>query len=134
MWVLCGLLRGLPGGSDIEESACNAEHPGSVPGLGRSSGGGNGNLLQHFCLENSMDRGTWQAIVHRVVNSTFTFRPCLISRTFVGLQSPGAKCLLWEEEARKKAGLEVHFNTKGQLYPRLVAYIHTFICSPTKHL
>ena len=39
---------------------------GSIPGLGRSSGGGNGNPLQYSCLENSMDRGAWGAMVYRV--------------------------------------------------------------------
>ena len=39
---------------------------GSIPGLGRSPGGGHGNLLQYSCLENPMDRGAWQAIVHGV--------------------------------------------------------------------
>ena len=41
----------------------------SIPGLGRSPGGGNGNPLQHSCLENSMDRGAWQATVHGVTQS-----------------------------------------------------------------
>ena len=39
-------------------------HLGSVPGLGRSLGGGHGNTPQYSCLENPMDRGAWQAIVH----------------------------------------------------------------------
>ena len=42
---------------------------GSIPGLGRSSGGGHGNPLQYFCLENPMDRGAWQAIVYGVAKS-----------------------------------------------------------------
>ena len=42
---------------------------GSIPGLGRSPGGGNGNSLQCFCLENPMDRGAWWATVHRVAKS-----------------------------------------------------------------
>ena len=46
-----------PGGSDGKESACNAGDPGSIPGLGRSPGGGYGNPLQYSCLEKSMDRG-----------------------------------------------------------------------------
>ena len=54
----------LPWGSDGKESACNAGNLGSVPGLGRSSGEGNGNPLQYPCLENPMDRGAWQATVH----------------------------------------------------------------------
>ena len=47
----------FPGGSVSKESACNAGNPGSVPGLGRSPGEGNGNPLQYSCLENPMDRG-----------------------------------------------------------------------------
>ena len=42
---------------------------GSIPGLGRSPGGGDGNPLQHSCLENPMDRGAWRAIVHGVAKS-----------------------------------------------------------------
>ena len=41
----------------------------SIPGLGRSRGGGNGNPLQYSCLENPMDRGAWWATVHRVAES-----------------------------------------------------------------
>ena len=50
----------FPGGSDGEESTCNVGDLGSIPGLGRSPGEGNGNPLQYSCLENSMDRGAWQ--------------------------------------------------------------------------
>ena len=60
---------GFPGGSDGKESACNARDPGSVPGLGRSSGEGNGYPFQYSCLENPMDRGGFQATVHRVAKS-----------------------------------------------------------------
>ena len=52
---------GFPGGSDGEESACNAgdtEEMVSIPGSGKPPGGGNGNLLQYSCLKNSMDRVT----------------------------------------------------------------------------
>ena len=45
-------FRGFPGGSDNKESACNAGDPGSIPGWERSFGKGNGNPLQHSCLEN----------------------------------------------------------------------------------
>ena len=48
---------GFPDGSVGKESACNAGHMGPIPGLGRSSGEGNGYLLQYSCLESSMDRG-----------------------------------------------------------------------------
>ena len=60
---------GFPGGSDGKESAHNAGDPGSIPGSGRSPGEGNGNPLQYSCLENSMDRGAWQATVHGVTKS-----------------------------------------------------------------
>ena len=49
--------QGFPGGSDGKESACNAGDLGSISGLGRSPGEGNGNPLQYYCLENPMDRG-----------------------------------------------------------------------------
>ena len=48
---------------------CNAGNVVSVPGSGRSPGGGCGNPLQYSCLENSMDGEAWQAILHRVANS-----------------------------------------------------------------
>ena len=57
------------GNSDSKESACNSEDPGSIPGLGRSPGEGNGSPLQYACLGNHMDRGAWQAIVHGVAKS-----------------------------------------------------------------
>ena len=49
-----------------KESACNTGDPGSIPGLGRSSGEGKGYLLQCSHLENPMDRGAWQATVHGI--------------------------------------------------------------------
>ena len=52
-------------GSDGETSACNAGDLGSIPGLGRSPGGGNGKPLQDSCLENPMDGGTCLAVVIR---------------------------------------------------------------------
>ena len=54
----------FPGGSDGKKSACNARDPGSIPRSGRSPGEGNGYPLQYSCLENSMDRGAWQATDH----------------------------------------------------------------------
>ena len=60
---------GFPGGSDDKESPCSAGDPGSVPGLGRSPGEGNGYPFQYSCLENSMDIGDWWATVHGVAKS-----------------------------------------------------------------
>ena len=65
-------IWGFPGGLVIKNLPANAgdtEDVGSIPGLGRSPGGGNGNPLQYSCLENPMDRGAWQATVHRVTKS-----------------------------------------------------------------
>ena len=59
----------FPGGSDGKASVYNVVDPGSISGLGRSPGEGNGNPLQDYCLENPMDRGAWQATVHGVTNS-----------------------------------------------------------------
>ena len=60
---------GFPGGSNTKEYACNAGDLGLIPRLGRSLGEGNGYPLQHSCLENSMDRGAWQATVHGLTKS-----------------------------------------------------------------
>ena len=59
-----GALRGFSGGSDCKESACSVGDRGSIPGLGRSSGAGDGHPLQYSGLENSMNRGAWLARVH----------------------------------------------------------------------
>ena len=48
----------------VKNTPDNAGDVGSIPGLGRSPGGGNGNPLQYSCLENSMDGGIWQATIH----------------------------------------------------------------------
>ena len=53
--------EGLPSGSDGKESAYSAGDLGSIPGLGRSPGEGNGHPVQYSCLENPMDRGAWRA-------------------------------------------------------------------------
>ena len=53
----------------VKNLLSNAGDVGSIPGSGRSPGGGNGKALQYCCLENPMDRGAWQATVHRVAES-----------------------------------------------------------------
>ena len=63
-WII-----GFSSGSDSKVSACNEGDTGLIPGLGRSSGEGNGNPLQYSSLENPMDRGAWQATVRRVAQS-----------------------------------------------------------------
>ena len=63
---------GFPGGTSGKEPTCNAgeiRDTGSIPGWGRSLGGGNGNPLLYFCLENPKDSGPWWPIVHGVAKS-----------------------------------------------------------------
>ena len=82
---------GFPHSSVGKESACNAGDPGSIPGSGRSRGEGNGNPLQYSCLENLMDRGTWQATPHGVARV----------RHNLATQPPPPPII---------KGLEIHFN------------------------
>ena len=75
----------LPWWLSGKESACNAGDTGdvgSIPGSGRSLGRGDGNSLQHSCLKNCMDRGSWQATVHRVAKS-WTRLKWLITHAFL---------------------------------------------------
>ena len=67
VWVLT--YRFLSGSDDKKKSSCNAGDWGSIPGLGRYLGEGNGNPLQYSCLENPMDGGAWPATVHGVAKS-----------------------------------------------------------------
>ena len=62
-WVPGGLVMNLPA------NAGDVRDLGSIPGSGRSLGGGHGNPLQNSCLENFMDRGAWWATIHRVAKS-----------------------------------------------------------------
>ena len=68
---ICIFLKttGFPDGSDSKKSACNAGDVGSVPGLGRSPGEGNGSPLQYSCLKSPMDRGAWRVTVHGIAES-----------------------------------------------------------------
>ena len=59
------VVKNLPGDADVRDT-------GSIPGLGRCPGEGNGNTLQYFCLESSIDRGAWWATVHGATESDTT--------------------------------------------------------------
>ena len=78
--------------AQLVESAYDVGDSGSIPGLGRSLGEGNGNLLQYSCLENPMDRGAWRATVHGVTRvghdlETKPPPPPLFAYLFVSLMS-----------------------------------------------
>ena len=59
-------------GKDLPVNAGDVRATGSIPGSGRSPGGGNGNPLQYSCLGNPMDRGVWQATVHGITKELDT--------------------------------------------------------------
>ena len=66
------IIYSFPGGASSKEPACQCRRQravGSIPGSGRCPGGGHGNPLQYFFLENAMDRGAWWATVHRISKS-----------------------------------------------------------------
>ena len=65
------IVMGFPGGASSKEPACQCNAgdirvAGLIPGLGLPPGEGHSNPLQYSCLEHAMDRGVWQAVVHRV--------------------------------------------------------------------
>ena len=66
---VCICIRGFPGGIVVKNLPANAGDAGSIPGLGRSLGEGNGNPLQYSCLENPTDKEVWRATVHGVPKS-----------------------------------------------------------------
>ena len=74
MYSIGSFVQDFPGGSDGKASVYNVGDPGLIPGSGRSTGEGNGNPLQYYCMENPMDRGVWQATVHGVTKSDTTER------------------------------------------------------------
>ena len=72
-------MLGFPCGSVVKNLPANVGDAGSIPGLGRSPGGGNGSPPQYSCLENSLDRGAWWATVHVITKSQTRRRDCAIN-------------------------------------------------------
>ena len=108
--------KGSPGGSEGEESDCNARDPGLNPGLGRAPGEGNGYPLQYSCLGNPVHRGAWWATVHgvaksrtRLSNSTTTTEP------FKGM--PEQTPILFEEIEQNPARFNSQCLTFNQKLP-----------------
>ena len=69
LYLLLFFFNQFCGGLDSRESTCKAGDSGSIPGLERLPGEGNGDPLQYSFLENSMDTGAWRATVHGVAKS-----------------------------------------------------------------
>ena len=78
---------GFPGGSDGKGSAFRAGDRGSIPGSGRSPGGGHGNPLQGSCVEKPTDRGAWRATAHGLAESDTTERLTLHNQVLARLVS-----------------------------------------------
>ena len=107
-WAPKKKLRSSPSDIEGKESACNVGDPGSIPGLGRSPGEGNGNPLQYSCLESLMDSRAWRVTVHGVAKSRtwlsdftfFSFTFFLIAQ-WLGvcpqLQGTQVWSLVWED-------------------------------------
>ena len=69
LYIYCWVTVGFLGGSVVKNPPASAGDAGSIPGSGRSLGGGNGNPFQYSCLGNPMDRGAWWATIHGVTKS-----------------------------------------------------------------
>ena len=83
-----------PGGASSKESACQRrkhKRQSWIPGLGRSPGGGHGNLLQYSCLKNLMDKGAWRTTVHGVTKSRTQLKQLSLHTT--GSQLAKEKCI-----------------------------------------
>ena len=82
---------GFPGGSVIKNLPDNSGDTGLIPGSGKSSGEGNGNPVQYFCLENPMDRGAWWATAHGVTKESDMTKQqhhiniCILTCVFIDL-------------------------------------------------
>ena len=94
---------GLPGGSDGNESACNAGNLGSIPGLGRSPGEGTGYPLQYSCLENPRDGGAWWAALYGVaqLNPIGASLVAQIVKNLPAMQKTRVCSLVWEDPLEK---------------------------------
>ena len=78
-------------------NAQDIRDPGSIPGFGRSPGGGHGNPLQYSCLENPMDRGAWRATVHGIAKSQTSLKQ------FITHHIPGNMDKSYNTEKEKKS-------------------------------
>ena len=96
------LVQDFPGDSDGKASAYNAGDPGSIPGLGRSPGEGNGNPLQYSCLENPMDGGACRV---QSMGSQRVGHNWATSISFSIVQEPVIKTISKKEKCKKSKEL-----------------------------
>ena len=89
--------------------AGEAKDLGSIPGSGKSPEGGNGNLLQYSCLENLMDRGAWQATVHRVAKSWTRLSVHTLNATPTGRLKLLGPCTCWIMEKAREFQKNIYF-------------------------
>ena len=80
-------ILGFPGGSLLKNLPASAGDTGLIPGSGGSPGGENANPLQYSCLENPMDRGAWQAIVHGIAESALSVHFPTVNKATVFITS-----------------------------------------------
>ena len=103
LWLKMGFLSGSAG-KESTGNAGDSGDTGSIPGLGRSPGGGNGNPLQYSCLENSMDRGDWWVTVHGVTKSQIRLStwPMIKTRKHIhSFEGNHGFCQVWRTLSRR---------------------------------
>ena len=128
------LSWGFPGGSVVKIPHVNAGDMDLIPGLGRSTGGGNGNPLQHSCLENPMDRGAWWATVHVVAKSepdwththTHTYYNEITNRVRPTSVAPQYQNEVTRERQKEESSKETEEKQEKQYYDVLEAKWNCF--------
>ena len=97
-----GKLSSFPGGTGGKEPPVNAGDASSIPGSGRFPREGNGNSLQYFCLENSMDKGAWRAAVHGAAKSQIQLRDLAHTHACTGEPRSSMHCSTVKKKKKKK--------------------------------
>ena len=114
--------KGFPGGSAVKNLPADARDTGSIPGWGRSPGGGNDNPLQYSCMKSSMERGAWQATVHGVTKSQTRLKGLSTHIRIVDLQCCANRCCIQQCDS------VIHLSTHTHIYIlRLNSFLSWFI-------
>ena len=97
--ILPCVTWGLPGGSVVKNLPAYAGDMGSIPGLGRTPGEGNGNTLQYPFLENPMDIRAWGTTVHEVAESRtwLSMHACIVHPMCNNMDEPGGHYIKWNK-------------------------------------